>query len=142
MRPLLVHKNLIIPAHELSFVATRASGPGGQNVNKVASKVELRFELGKTKVLSNEVKERLQKIASRYLHEDGSLRIVSQKTRDQSRNLEEAKTKLVGIILKALVPPKPRIPTKPSFAAKQRRLKEKRQTSSKKNDRRTRDFSQ
>jgi ribosome-associated protein len=130
---------VVIPAAELSWSAVRASGPGGQNVNKVSSKVRLTFDLAGTRALSADQKARLRTLAGRRLDGDGTLTIVSQKTRDQEKNLADAREKLAVLIGAALHPPKPRRPTKPSRAQKRRRLENKRAQSAKKRERRTRD---
>ncbi|NUP05435.1 MAG: aminoacyl-tRNA hydrolase [Polyangiaceae bacterium] len=115
-----------IPARELTWTAVRASGPGGQNVNKVSSKVELRFDLAATSAIDAESKGRLAGLAGSRLDADGTLRIVVQDTRDQRRNLEIARERLAELIRAALVRPKKRRPTRPSRGARERRLAEKR----------------
>ncbi len=92
--PLVVSARVVIPAAELAWTAVRASGPGGQNVNKVASKVELRFDLANTQALSPSVKARLGQLAENRLDADGCILITSQLTRDQHQNLEDAREKL------------------------------------------------
>jgi ribosome-associated protein len=134
--PLFVRPGVVIPASELSFEAVRASGPGGQNVNKVASKVDLRFDLDATQVLYPETKERLRALFKNALDKDGRLCVTSQKTRDQARNLEDAREKLRDMILQALVRPKKRRPTKPSRGAVERRIGEKKRHGEKKATRR------
>jgi ribosome-associated protein len=133
--PLVINHAITVPAADLEWSAVRASGPGGQNVNKVASKVELRFDLERTGALEPAAKARLRALAGSRLDADGRLRVVSQLTRDQSRNLEDAREKLRELILRALSPPAPRRPTRPSKAAKRRRLDEKRRLSDKKRSR-------
>ena len=120
---------------EESFI--RASGPGGQNVNKVASKVELRFDLAATTALDEGTKARLRALAGARLDAEGRVLVVSQLTRDQARNLDDAREKLRGLVLRALERPKPRRPTKPSRAAKARRLNDKRHSAERKQNRRT-----
>ena len=134
--PFLVTSSVRIPAADLHWEATRSSGPGGQNVNKVASKIELRFDLPGTQALSLEVKERLRSIAGSRLDADGWILVVSQLTRDQSRNLEDALSKLRQLILVALVRPTPRRTTRPTRASRERRLDEKRKNAERKQGRR------
>ncbi len=129
-----------IPADELSWKAVRASGPGGQNVNKVSSKVELRFDLARTRVIDNDAKARLRAMPGVRLDSDGWLILVSQVTRDQPRNLEDARRRLRDLIVAALVRPKKRRPTKPKRGAIERRLTDKKRASAKKSDRRTTDY--
>lgn len=139
MQPLHIQRGLVIPAHELSFVATRATGAGGQNVNKVSSKVELYFDFRSSNVLSSQVKDRLETLGARYLTAGASLRISSQKTRDQSRNLQDAREKLALLVRRAMTFPKKRIPTQPSQAAVERRLAQKRKISQRKHLRKQED---
>ena len=136
MDDLRVSRRVVVPASDLDWSAVRASGPGGQNVNKVASKVDLRFDLEKTNALSIDVKTRLRAIAKGRIDKEGRIVITSQVTRDQPRNLEDAREKLAALIARALVAPKKRKATKPSRGAKERRLGEKRRTSEKKEGRR------
>jgi len=114
-----------IPEADLTWTAVRASGPGGQNVNKVASKVELRFDLAHTRALNAAAKIRLRQLARTRLDAAGRVVVVSQKTRDQARNLEDARRKLADLVARALVPPTPRRPTRPTRSAHERRLGEK-----------------
>lgn len=137
MQDLEIHPGMIIPAKDLSFHAVRASGPGGQNVNKVSSKVDLRFDLRGTEALEPAVKARLRaKVGASKLDAEGRVVIVSQSTRDQKRNLEHARERLVDLIRQALVPPTPRKKTRPSRGAKERRLGEKKARSTTKRTRR------
>ncbi len=124
--PLIVDAKVVIPAADLSYTAARSSGPGGQNVNKVSSKIELRFDLEGTSALQPAAKARLRALAGHRLDADGQVRVVSQKTRDQSRNREDARDKLAELIRSALVAPKPRMATRPSRGAKRRRREDKR----------------
>jgi ribosome-associated protein len=132
MKPLTITSSLSIPASDLSWTAARSSGPGGQNVNKVSTKVELRFDLAGTQALGPTQKARLRVIAGRRLDADGCIRIVSQRTRDQVRNLDDTLDKLADIVREALPPPKTRRPTKPSRGAKRRRMDDKRLVGQKK----------
>ena len=134
--PLVVDARVTIPATDLEWTAMRASGPGGQHVNKVSSKVLLRFRLEQTTALDARAKARLREIAASRIDGDGDVCVVSQATRDQTRNLEDARAKLKSLVLAALFVPKRRKATRPSRAAKARRLDEKRRQSDKKRDRR------
>jgi ribosome-associated protein len=137
---LVVPPDVTIPERELTWVAVRSSGPGGQNVNKVASKVELRFDFEASESLSAAVKARLRALAKHRLDADGCILIVSQLTRNQPQNKKDARERLAELIARALVAPKRRRKTKPSLAAKKRRVKDKRATSLKKQSRAKKDL--
>ncbi len=124
--PLYIDPRVTLPGGDLSWTAVRSGGPGGQNVNKVASKVELRFDLPGTRALGVEVKARLRTIAAGKLDAEGRVLLTSQRTRDQVKNLADAREKLAELIRRALFVPKPRRPTKPSRGSKERRLEGKR----------------
>lgn len=111
-----------IPDSAIEWKAVRASGPGGQNVNKVASKVEMRVDLGQLSALSEGARSRLRSLAASRLDADGRLLVTSQLTRDQGRNLEDAKAKVQTLVAQAMIVPKTRRATKPSRAAKARRV--------------------
>lgn len=132
MSDLVVDARVTVPSADLSWSAARSSGPGGQNVNKVNTKVELRFDLVGTRALSEAAKSRLRQQQKNRLDAEGRLLITSQATRDQSRNLELARDKLRSMIAAALVVPKRRKETKPSRGAQRRRLEDKRQQAQKK----------
>ena len=133
--PLFVDRRVTIPGDQLEWRAVRSSGPGGQNVNKVASKVELRFDLPGSEALTPAVKARLARLCKGRLDADGWLRIVDQSTRDQRRNLDAAREKLAELVRRALSPPKARKRTSPSAASRRRRLEQKRLQSGKKRSR-------
>ena len=100
----------------------RASGPGGQNVNKVASAVQLRFDVDGSEALDERVKVRLRALAGRRLTDDGAILIIARNHRTQEQNRREAFERLSDLVTRALVVPKVRKATKPTRAAKQRRL--------------------
>ena len=123
--PLRITDEILIEDWELSESFMRASGPGGQNVNKVSSAVELRFEAARSPALPGPVKSRLRRLAGRRWTKDGALVIQCDETRHQSRNREIARDRLAELIRRALVKPKRRIATKPTRGSKERRLKAK-----------------
>ncbi len=100
----------------------RASGPGGQNVNKVASAVQLRLDLAAVAGLPADARQRLDHLAGRRLTQDGVLVITARRFRTQERNRQDALDRLVALLRRAALPPNPRRPTRPSAAAKRRRL--------------------
>ncbi len=130
-----IRPGLVIPAADLSWRAVRSGGPGGQNVNKVASKVVLRFDLAKSNALDLATRQRLRVLAASRLDSEGALVIQSEKTRDQPRNLDDARERLRELILRALVKPVQRKATKPSRGARERRLEAKHHQSTRKRER-------
>jgi len=123
--PIVVASGVVVPAAALSLHTSRSSGPGGQNVNKVASKVELRVDLDRVEGLAEEARARLRSLAEGRLDSEGRLLVVSQRSRDQHRNLEDAREKVRALVHRALIRPRPRRPTRVTAAAKARRLAEK-----------------
>lgn len=120
--PLIVSPTLVVPDADLTFSAIRSPGPGGQNVNKVATAVQMRFDLLNTQALNAAVKQRLRTRAGHRLNEDGTLLIVARAHRSQERNRADAMERLRELILASLEPPRPRKATRPTRAAKERRL--------------------
>jgi ribosome-associated protein len=129
--PLEVTAAVTIPDSDLSLSFVRASGPGGQNVNKVASAVQLRFDLTGSVALDERVKLRLRALAGRRVTDDGALLIIARNHRTQEQNRREAHERLAELVRAALVEPRTRKATKPTRASKERRLE------SKKRERRT-----
>jgi len=120
-----VTPSVVIPDGDYSLSFVRGSGPGGQNVNKVASAVQLRFDLAGTMALTDGVKYRLRALAGRRLTDDGAILIIARNHRTQEANRREANDRLSELIRAALIPPKPRKKTKPTRASKERRLESK-----------------
>ncbi len=123
--PIFVEPGVVIPAAALSFRAVRSSGPGGQNVNKVASRVELRVDLSRVEGLSAQARARLERASASRRDSRGRLLLTSQRTRDQHRNLEDAREKARRLVARALVEPRLRRPSRPTAQSRHRRLAEK-----------------
>lgn len=132
-----VSDTVVIPAHELAWEYARSGGPGGQNVNKVASKATLRWALAASEVVPEAVKQRLRAAHPSRLTAAGEFLVTSQEYRDQERNRERCEGKLAEMVRAALRPPKMRKQTKPTKASKQRRLTDKKLNSTKKTTRRS-----
>jgi ribosome-associated protein len=132
-----INGHLFLDESEIEESFVRASGPGGQNVNKVSSAVQLRFDLSGSRSLPQDVRERLARLAGRRLTGDGVIVIIAQRYRTQERNRRDALDRLIALIRRAAEPPTPRRPTKPSRAAKERRLQAKARRATVKQQRRT-----
>lgn len=125
--PVEITRSLWLPDRDLTWSFVRASGPGGQNVNKVATAAQLRFDLAGTHSLEPPVKARLRALAGRRVTEDGALIIVARNQRTQEGNRREALERLADLVRRALVVPRPRRATRPTRASRERRLETKTQ---------------
>jgi ribosome-associated protein len=126
-----------LPTNEVRFEFLRSSGPGGQNVNKVATAVRLRFDVAASTSLSDEIKARLLRLAGKRATEAGEIVILGQRHRTQEGNRKDVVERLEALLEAALTPPRPRRPTRPSRAAKARRLEAKRRRGAAKSGRRS-----
>jgi len=132
-----VMEGISIPESELSFAASRSGGPGGQNVNKVSTKITLSFDVDRSAALSDDQKRRIaEKLATR-INNDGILQVVSQRTRSQEMNRADAVERFAELLRKALTPRRARFKTRLPRAAKEQRLQEKKKRSVKKQARTT-----
>ncbi len=133
---LIVGNRIAIPRDEFSFTFVRSSGPGGQNVNKVNTKVRLRWDVVASVSLSEPIKQRFLQKYRRRINADGEFLTTSQRFRDQRRNITDCLEKLQALLAEVAEPPRPRKPTKPSRGSIKRRLENKRQQSQRKQQRR------
>lgn len=125
MDGLEISAGVVIPAREIRFRFARSGGPGGQNVNKVESRVELLFDLAASSAFSDAQRHRLQSVLRTKLDDDGVLQIVVQESRSQWQNRETALARLADMIRVALIPRKRRVATKPSRGSKEERVRSK-----------------
>ncbi|MDA8329203.1 MAG: alternative ribosome rescue aminoacyl-tRNA hydrolase ArfB [Betaproteobacteria bacterium] len=132
-----INRTLSIAESEIQEQFIRASGPGGQNVNKVSSAVQLRFDVVHSPSLPEEVRARLILLAGRRISQDGMLTIEAQRFRSQGRNRDDARVRLTALIREAIKIPKLRHATKPTRASQQRRLESKQRLGNTKRQRRT-----
>ena len=132
--------NLSIDERELQFEYIRASGPGGQNVNKVATAVQLRFDIPNSPSLASDLKGRLIQLAGKRVNTDGVLIIEARSFRTQEQNREDAIHRFIELVKRSIIKPKSRVKTKPTKTSKEKRLKEKRQRGEVKKNRQGRNF--
>jgi ribosome-associated protein len=132
---LIINNGVTIPAAELEYTASRSSGPGGQHVNTADTRIQLRWNVAGTRALTDAQRARVLRALDRRLTSAGELLLASDAHRSQRRNREEVRRRLAQLVREALVPPTPRKRTRPSRAAQQRRLEQKRQRAALKKDR-------
>jgi ribosome-associated protein len=133
--PLIVSEHIAIPEEELEWKFIRSSGPGGQNVNKVASAVQLRFLLPQNTSLSAAVRSRLQRLAGQRLVDDGTILLTARTERSQEQNRRAALERLADLVRAALIEPKIRRKTRPTRASKERRIDSKKRRGGTKRER-------
>lgn len=134
--PIFVSESVVIPDEELEWKFIRASGPGGQNVNKVSSAAQLRFHLPKNSSIPVAARNRLRALAGQRILDDGTILINARAERSQDQNRRDAEERLAALIRSALVEPKIRRKTKPTKASKERRIESKKRRSATKVQRR------
>jgi ribosome-associated protein len=140
LEPILVSATVRVPGAALQMKAVRAGGPGGQNVNKVSSKVELRVDLELIEGLGPEALERLRGQVRNHTDAEGRWVLTSSRTRDQGANLEDARGKVARAVLACLQAPAPRHPTRPTRAGQARRIEAKKRTGARKQSRTSRSW--
>ena len=136
---LRINGRIGIPLREFRFQFSRSGGPGGQNVNKVATKATLRWDVEHSPSLTQAVRERFRARFARRINQEGELVVTSQRFRDQGRNTADCLEKLRAMLAEVARPPRTRRKTRPTRAARERRLQEKKRRSARKRERRARD---
>ena len=133
---LRVNSRLVIPWSEIQITAARSSGPGGQKVNKAATKVVLRFSVRRSRALGDRRRELIQRRLGHRLTDQGDIVLHAGRRRERSRNLEDARARLATLLRDALAPVRSRVPTRPTAASRRRRLDDKRRRGQRKESRR------
>ena len=133
---LVVNERIAVPLKEFQFTFSRSAGPGGQNVNKVNTKVTLRWAVEASASLPSEMQQRFLSAFPRRITKEGEILVTSQRFRDQGRNVADCLNKLREMLLSVAIRPKTRRPTRPTRASRRRRLRDKRKLSEKKEHRR------